>query len=392
MQHIDGVILRIRRVMEIDAYTDNHSSDGKTAQTLLISAVEEGNVNHVKDVLLTYSFRRCDLNLGEALCVSALMGHFEVVQLLMQSHPPANVGYKDETGRRPIHYAAKNGNPDILTILLRHGSVVNSFDSLGITPLLEACKNNNVEATEVLLSAGASVNSYRSDDRKETTLYIVAGLGYADVIRVLLKYAADPAIGTSPDSGGLCPLHEAVIKKHADATRVLSEHRKSVLLKDKKGRCALHFAADSGNLEIVEILVASGASVSSKDYDGWTPLIYAIFAGRLAAIDLLITLGSDINTNIGCDDYTALHFVSMTVYDEIALRLLQAGAFVDARTRGRRDTSLLTAISAKGTKDIIKHLLFYGADPNARDFNGNTPLHKSQAIKSKSILVNCQPN
>ena len=55
-------------------------------------------------------------------------------------------------------------------------------------------------------------------------------------------------------------------------------------------------------------------------------------------------------------------------------RLLKQGADVNAITRG--DTPLLWAI-AMGYYDIVKFLIDNGADVNAKDKTGWTPLHQA---------------
>ena len=106
-----------------------------------------------------------------------------------------------------------------------------------------------------------------------------------------------------------------------------------------------------------------------------TKLLDAAAHGDLDKVRLLLKLGVDANVH-DSSNMTSLHFASYYGYSnskEIAELLLQNGAKVDARDKGRYTPLLLAAYH--GQFEIAKLLLDNGADVNAKDEEQSTPLH-----------------
>lgn len=59
---------------------------------------------------------------------------------------------------RPLHYAARNGNPEIIKLLLDSGAHVNAEDSEGWTALHHASYHGHRGCVELLLDRGADIN------------------------------------------------------------------------------------------------------------------------------------------------------------------------------------------------------------------------------------------
>src|SRR6266480_1931544 len=92
--------------------------------------------------------------------------------------------------------------------------------------------------------------------------------------------------------------------------------------RDCDGDTALMLAAERGHIELMKVLLKNGADVNAENYNGETALMRAAQNGRAAA---------DIVNN----------------------------------------TPLMRA-AYRGHVDVVKELLAYGADPNARNAFGNT--------------------
>src|SRR5919201_2837551 len=75
------------------------------------------------------------------------------------------------------------------------------------------------------------------------------------------------------------------------------------------------------------------------------------------------------------DGFTALHFAAFFGHPEAARLLLDAGAAVDAFGRGWMTGTALHSVVSRRQADIVQLLLEAGADPNARQSAGWTPLH-----------------
>ena len=73
----------------------------------------------------------------------------------------ANVNALDEYQMAPLHFAARNGNADVVAALLKAGADVNRCDAHNYTPLHWACmrRDSDVEPALVLLKNGAEVDA-----------------------------------------------------------------------------------------------------------------------------------------------------------------------------------------------------------------------------------------
>jgi ankyrin repeat protein len=120
----------------------------------------------------------------------------------------------------------------------------------------------------------------------------------------------------------------------------------------------LHQAIEQGNLERARDLLGKRAEVNEKDYNGRTPLHLAIQKGHKEIAELLIQNGSDINErNNG--GMTPLH---LAIVNRVTLRWSHG---IEPRHLeiGEYDTELIDLLITKG------------ADVNAKNHNGRTPLH-----------------
>lgn len=110
----------------------------------------------------------------------------------------------------------------------------------------------------------------------------------------------------------------------------------------------LIFAIRRGDAsEVRELLRSGGYNVDLRDESGLTPLMHAATASNTAVLEAF----------------------------------LDGGASVNAADQGRRYTPLHFAVQ-KARADIVRVLLAHGADPNAQDVFGNTPL--MEAVTSRS--------
>lgn len=168
-------------------------------------------------------------------------------------------------------------------------------------------------------------------------------------------------------------------------------------------------AAWRGDADRVRVLLDSGAYVNGRfgagdpkvfqDKEGgwpmaasqWTALIAAADGeeqaptpdGRLRTMDLLIRRGADLNADDGYGTTALATAVYQNArigsgeHEQIALRLIEAGANVNTRTGIYIDGTDDIAPIHRATRSraILRALLAHGADVNARDGDGETPLH-----------------
>ncbi|PKK41422.1 hypothetical protein CI102_15090 [Trichoderma harzianum] len=108
------------------------------------------------------------------LHVAAREGELEVVRLLLAKG--ANTSHTGRTGVTPIAYAIDEGQVAVVDLLLQHDVDIDSVCAgSDRTPLLYAASEGQVEVVQFLLKKGADVNSTNMDGMTPYDLAVAGG-------------------------------------------------------------------------------------------------------------------------------------------------------------------------------------------------------------------------
>ncbi len=265
--------------------------------------------------------------------------------------------------------AVQGGHKDIVILLLEAGADVNYKNEHGITPLLIAIKKGDRDLVKLLLGRGASLNIEADvTTKKDNRDFFDEMFDDADLI------PSDRAKRRNKD------LPEALKEqKNAIMLAVQSGHKDIVILlldagadvnyKNERGVTPLLVAIERGDRDLVKLLLDRGASVSICDNKKATAFIYAGRAGHIEVLqDLLMWCGDK-----GTAKVEAL-FGAIYAHDTYLINtLLSMKTDVTAKNQ-TGFTTLHTSVETRLAKETVALLIDAGADVNAQDDNGWTPL------------------
>ena len=308
--------------------------------------------------------------LHKACCENASV---ELITKLLKKYK-ADVNCRDNNGEAALHFAASWGRSDVVKILLQvPGIDVNVRDTKGMTPLNAGSRegDNAYDAIEMLVKRKADLAI--GDEDGWTPLHSCCSNGALRIPKLLI--AAGACVDTT-DNGGFTPLHMASRRGHLATAKILFELGASAEARSAtEFMTPLHYACVEGHQHLVEWLSSqvSGA-VDAEDKDGWTPLMLASRWGFPDIVQYLLGRGADANhLSRDVSAVGALHTSSRWGHEDVVRKLLEGGAQSSLRSTYNGMTPLHFAAMMDRT-DVLKVLAAGGADLEAKDDRGGTPL------------------
>jgi len=257
----------------------------------------------------------------------------------------ANVNAAEGDGTTALHLAVHHDDAAMVELLLQAGARPMAANRYGVTPLSLAATNANAAITERLLQAGGDANATLPGG--ETVLMTAARSGDVATVKVLLAHGADV---------------------HAKESW--------------KGQTALMWAAADNHGEVVRLLLEAGAHLNDRSNGGvFTPYLFAVRGGHIDATRVLLDAGADVNETLP-DGTSALALAVMNAHYELAAFLLDEGADPTADAQGWTALHQIAwtrrpnygynlpgpvVTGRMDALDLVKKLVAYGADVNARE-------------------------
>ncbi|CAG2222771.1 unnamed protein product [Mytilus edulis] len=155
---------------------------------------------------------------GNALYFSALFGHIEITQLLLENNAYCNIciyrlkqsifdslvkntssrvteyvsnksveyAFDVVAGSSPLHIACFMGRTDIVHCIMDHNANINLTKEDGTTPLFYACELGHADIVRLLLHKGADLRKCRKDVK--SPLDIATHNGHTSIVLILTEY------------------------------------------------------------------------------------------------------------------------------------------------------------------------------------------------------------
>ncbi len=405
----------IDALLKAGADANTRNPEGETP---LMAVARSGNVDAAKRLLDA----RADVNAKEAwggqtaLMWAAARGQGEMVTLLASRGADVNARGvirqwerkvineprpKDlnKGGFTPLLYAAREGCVDCARHLIAAGADPDLDDPDRLTPLNMALLNLHFEVAAVLIKGGADVNKWDLFGR--TPIYMAADVSTLpvkgngamavlpsedsvtalDVARLLLEAGANPNIQ---------------LKRRPPYRDVPQDRGGDTIL--SQGATPLLRAARAGDAPLVALLLKHKALVDLPSKEGVTPLMAAagvefgtrVTRGRnrtnegvLATMALLLDAGADINAR------------SLAEPRPVIPEGTSAAAAFAIGLRGRPsqvpspqavpDQTALHGAAERGFNEFVKFLADRGADLQAKDASGRTPMDLAKGIGVRGV-------
>ena len=339
----------------------------------------------------------------------------------------------DENGASLLHHATETNQALVMEYLIESGVGLNVVDIEGNTALHVAVQNSHIEAMHLLLK-------YEADDtilnkNIDAPIHIVMRSSNTDLIAGFLEHPVDltvqgyrkrtplhvlaecdnregfevfinsqrvveactkkkPVRLCAADADELTPIHLAarrnsyhILDSMISKTEEFGYPKETVLgFLDEENSTPLHAAVDAGHAEVVEVLLQHQACPLASKENQPPSLHLACSQGKLGMVQSMVKhCGKQILTHPDQLKRTPLHYSTHPINSaRVILYIIDNGADVDAvDSLGR--TPLHSSI-ASGSHEAVKELLSHRANPFIYDQQGFNALHFAVLRNRKAIL------
>ena len=244
-----------------------------------------------------------------------------------------------EARKQLLNAVRNNALVELESLVELYPNLVDQRNAHGNTPLRTAIAYGHLTMAKRLVELGAELSQINHGG--STLLEVAAYQGSTDIMAWLESQGLDVGIFESSAVGDIGRVRKLV---RSDVSCIRN--------RDRRNRTPLHYAAHTGRVEIIDLLVEAGAKVDALDKHSHSPLAVGVEANQFHACE----------------------------------RLLKFGANADARGGQYRGSVLHRAVLGKNVR-LVELLLNAGANPNATDVGGKTPLHDAIGVGRKDLVA-----
>ncbi|PIK35762.1 putative transient receptor potential cation channel subfamily A member 1-like, partial [Apostichopus japonicus] len=206
----------------------------------------------------------CDEDSFTPLMCAAWKGNCEAGGILLKEG--SAIETLDYNQKNCLHLAVEMDHVEFVKMLLRHVNsvnIINATSKMEWTPLHYAAENGNVEIMRCLLDAGANLTC--KDHQVKSPLHIAASHGKLKFTAAALHEQPDTI--NESDRRGMTPLLLASKHGHHHVVRYLLKTGADISSRNSHEMTALSLAAMKGNVHVISVLLQFHSNVNAQDKD-----------------------------------------------------------------------------------------------------------------------------
>ncbi|XP_028305687.1 ankyrin repeat and SOCS box protein 15 isoform X2 [Gouania willdenowi] len=300
-----GLVENVRMLLHHGASC--HTTNRRNESPLLL-AVRAGSLQMVS-CLIAHGARvnQVCLRKWTAMHEACQVGCVPVMELLLQSR--GQVMETDQHGVTPLGIAAEYRHPEVMALLIKHGS-------------------GNLDCIDILLQHGANANIQNLSF--QLPIHRAAYEGHWQALQILIPITTRRALRLSGQSpvhsaadGGHVHCLQLLLKNGFDVNAMLAPH-----VSENYGdmrRSPLFFTVSNGDTTCTEILLKSGAKA---DLDPLCCLLVAVRSGRYEIVKQLLAAGANVNCYFTMlNDTVFPTALQYCLKDEVMMRMLLSNGY-----------------------------------------------------------------
>lgn len=271
-----------------------------------------------------------------------------------------------------LQYAAATGNRNLVHLIVTSAKnlLARNDDPDQTIIFFAPMRRRAAEAVDQILLQGRRV-IVQDTFSFRTPLHDAARSNNYDLLAALLSLGAATV---ARDFEGLTVLHYAVARTDIPAAALLLHHGADPNALDIHAQSPLHHAALLANIALTALLLLSGADPSLRCTTNHTAIEKT--PTRNTALDILLLAHSTTSFRSSTHQ-TALHMAACLGSLPLLLHLLH-NTHIPVNARDSFGSTALHEAAAAGWCAAAAALLLRGADPDAQDAHGCTPLHRAR--------------
>jgi ankyrin repeat protein len=294
---------------------------------------------------------------------------------------------RDRDGQTPLHWAVLTDQLPLTSFWIQSGVSLAATNSTGQTALHLAAAKGFIDQVKVLLAAQAPTDI--RDTNGWTPLDAAIQANQSDSIRLLLE---NKTSSPHPERAVAVAIHRAAAGGNLDALAALVETATNLEVRNELGLTPLQLAVLHGHLAAAALLADKGADVDARDPDGNTLLHQILLQDQVVTIHYRPPTNWLARTGQDSDKMIYLKYLTAGPEEQGPNEVLQVAGFllacgIDVTATNRAGQTALQLITdeklGRGVfrfdddrTELLQLLNHHGGSVDEIDANGDTALHR----------------